>query len=195
MPRPPWNTEKINHQADRHNHVTAVITHHIRVGRERGYETWITGISAAARTFPGHLGVSILRPQPGPSLHYIIVLRFDTIDHLTGWLESETRRDWIDRATPLIEIQEPIQILTGLEAWFALPTQRLQPTPKRYKQVILVWVGVMLVSVLIMPLIAPFLTPLPALLRTAINAGVTVTVLLYGIVPRLTQWFRGWLSR
>ncbi len=44
-------------------HVTAVITHRVRAGRQEGYETWIKGISAAAREFAGHLGVSILRPQ------------------------------------------------------------------------------------------------------------------------------------
>ena len=81
-------------------HVTAVITHRVRAGREEGYEAWIHGISAAAREFPGHLGVSILRPQPGASPDYVIVLQFDDCDRLQSWLKSDIRKDWIQRAQP-----------------------------------------------------------------------------------------------
>ncbi|MEO1069027.1 MAG: antibiotic biosynthesis monooxygenase, partial [Cyanobacteria bacterium J06638_6] len=79
--------------ADQGQHVTAVITHRVKAGREDGYEAWIKGIAAAARNFPGHLGVSILRPQPGASSDYVIVLRFDTCKHLTDWLNSAIRKD------------------------------------------------------------------------------------------------------
>ncbi|MEM9809566.1 MAG: antibiotic biosynthesis monooxygenase [Cyanobacteria bacterium P01_D01_bin.56] len=86
-------------------HVTAVITHRVRTGRQEGYETWIKGISAAARKFSGHLGVSILRPQPEAAPDYVIVLQFDTCNHLTAWLQSDVRKDWIDRVQPLIQEQ------------------------------------------------------------------------------------------
>jgi uncharacterized protein len=182
---------------NRQYHVTAVITHRVRSGREQGYEAWITGISAAAREFPGHLGVSILRPQPGSATDYIIVLQFETGDYLNDWLDSDTRKVWIDRVQPLIREQEHIQVLTGLEAWFALPAQTSQPlgnrVPKRYKQAFLVWVGVMFVSLFVSPLIAPWLASLPPLLRMMLNVAVTVILLLYVIMPRLTQWFQGWL--
>lgn len=187
----------IDKHENRQYHVTAVITHRVRSGREQGYETWITGISAAAREFPGHLGVSILRPQTGSPTDYIIVLQFETCDYLNGWLGSETRKVWIDRVQPLIREQEHIQVLTGLESWFALPAQTSQPlvnrVPKRYKQTLLIWVGVMLVSSFVSPLIAPWLAPLPPFLKMMLNVAVTVTLLSYVIMPRLTQWFKEWL--
>lgn len=175
------------------HHVTAVISHRIRAGREPGYEEWIKGISAAAREFPGHLGVSILRPQPGAAPDYVIVLQFDTCDHLQGWLHSDIRKGWIERVQPLIREQESIQILTGLEAWFQLPSQPGAIAPKRYKQAILVWVAVMLVSIFVHPWLGQLLTPLPLWLQLPITAAITVTLLSYLIMPRLTQWFEGWL--
>jgi len=178
---------------DPSQYVTAVITHQVRTGRERGYEEWIEGISAAAREFEGHLGVSILRPQSSSSSDYVIVLRFDTCQHLTAWLYSNTRKEWIERVKPLTRAQESIQILTGLETWFQLPKQSGHKSPKRYKQAILVWVGVMTVSLLVGPLVAPLLQALPSILKVAVNGAITVTLLSYIVMPQLTKWFKGWL--
>jgi hypothetical protein len=179
--------------ADRSYHVTAVITHRVKPGRQEGYEEWIKGISAAAREFEGHLGVSILRPQPDAPPDYVIVLKFDQCDHLTAWLKSDTRKGWIERVQPLIQDKEEIQILTGLEGWFQLPKQPRAVAPKRYKQAILVWVGVMAVSLIVAPLVAPLLVPLPRLVALPINVAITVALLTYVIMPNLTRWFKGWL--
>jgi hypothetical protein len=176
-----------------YHHVTAVITHRVKPGREKGYEAWMKGIAAAAREFEGHLGISILRPQPGTPPDYVIVLQFDECDRLQAWLQSEVRRDWFERAKPLIYPQENIQILTGLESWFQIPTQSASLTPKRYKQTILVWGAVMVVNLAVTPFVEPLWRSLPALLATALNSAVTVFLLIYLLLPNLTRWFKGWL--
>jgi len=175
------------------HHVTAVITHRVKPGRESDYEDWIRGIAAAARQFAGHLGVSILRPQSGTSPDYVIVLQFDTCEHLTAWLHSAVRQDWIARVQPLIQVPESIQVLTGLEAWFQLPQPSATAAPKRYKQAVLVWLGVMIVALGVGPLIEPLLEPLPGLLALGIDVAITVALLTYLLMPWLTRWFRGWL--
>lgn len=174
-------------------HVTAVITHRVKSGHTEGYEEWIKGISADARQFKGHLGVNILRPQPGVSSDYVIVLQFDACTNLNAWLNSDIRKGWIERVQPLIQEQESVQVLTGLESWFQLPKQAAVSAPKRYKQAILIWVGVMLVSLFIQPLLTPVLQYLPWLLRVAVSVAVTVALLSYVIMPRLTRWFKHWL--
>ncbi|MEM7772763.1 MAG: antibiotic biosynthesis monooxygenase [Cyanobacteria bacterium P01_A01_bin.37] len=175
------------------HHVTAVISHRVKAGRKKGYEEWIRGIAAAAREFDGHLGVSILRPQSDSSPDYVIVLQFDTCDHLTGWLHSDIRKGWIERAKPLIEAKEHIQILTGLESWFQLPKQPGSMAPKRYKQAILVWVGVIAVSLVVGPIVAPVLSSLHWLLQMLIEVAITVAILSYVVMPTLTRWFKRWL--
>ncbi|NET37162.1 MAG: antibiotic biosynthesis monooxygenase [Cyanothece sp. SIO1E1] len=174
--------------------VTTVIAHRVRPGREVGYEEWIKGISAVARTFEGYLGVSILRPQPGDFLDYVLVVQFDTCNHLLNWLHSETRQEWIERVIPLLAEPEKLQTLTGLETWFELPTSlKVSTGPKRYKQAVLVWIGVMVVSLLIQPLINPLLTKLPRLVAMACSTALTVGCLSYLIMPQLTRIFKGWL--
>ncbi|MEM9806684.1 MAG: hypothetical protein AAF959_15535 [Cyanobacteria bacterium P01_D01_bin.56] len=83
--------------------------------------------------------------------------------------------------------------MSGLESWFQLPKQTGHRTPKRYKQAILVWVGVMIVALAVTPWVTPWLSFLPWVLRVAVNVAITVILLSYVIMPRLTKWFKGWL--
>jgi antibiotic biosynthesis monooxygenase (ABM) superfamily enzyme len=49
-------------------------------------------------------------------------------------MQSESRKDLIERVKPLIPKPESIKVLTGLEPWFQLPGQPILTAPKRYKQ-------------------------------------------------------------
>uniref|UniRef100_A0A832M267 Antibiotic biosynthesis monooxygenase n=1 Tax=Oscillatoriales cyanobacterium SpSt-402 TaxID=2282168 RepID=A0A832M267_9CYAN len=175
------------------HHVTAVIAHLLKPGRETAYEEWMHGIIPVAKTFPGYLGVNIIRPQPGIHAEYIIVLHFDRHEHLQAWLDSPDRKQWIDRAKPMIQDHEDVQILTGLETWFELPRRPQQSPPKRYKMALLTWLAVFVTLSIVGRILQVFLASLPAVLGQLITIGVVVWLLTYVIMPRLTQWFRKWL--
>ena len=51
----------------------------------------------------------------------------------------------------------------------------------------------MIVSLGVSPLVAPLLSFLPWLLKVSVNVAITVALLSYVIMPRLTRWFKGWL--
>jgi antibiotic biosynthesis monooxygenase (ABM) superfamily enzyme len=142
-------------------HVTAVITHRVCPGREAGYEEWLKGIAADSRNFDGYQGAHILRPELGVTTDHVVVLQFDTCQHLETWMQSETRKGWVERVQPLIREPESIKTLTGLEPWFQLPSQPSHSPPKRYKQAILVWIGVASISLLVTPHVAALLTSWP----------------------------------
>ncbi|MBD3887586.1 antibiotic biosynthesis monooxygenase [Phormidium tenue FACHB-886] len=180
-------TDEENHQ------VTAVISHIVRPGREQGYEEWFRGIAADARTFKGHLGVSAIRPRDHAHPEYVVILKFDHYNNLKTWLESEVRREWIERLQPLIEKPEAIQTLTGLETWFSLPNQPLKSPPPRYKMVLVTWLGVFVTLAVLSRLLAPILSSLPVLLNQLVTTGLVVLVLTYLVMPRLTKLFRKWL--
>lgn len=176
-------------------HVTAVITHRVRPGREAGYEEWLQGIAADARRFNGYLGAHIIRPELGVSSDHVIVVQFESCQDLDSWLQSETRRSWVERVRPLISEPESIKRLTGLEPWFQMPGQAAQAPPKRYKQAILVWIGVVSISLLVGPQVNTLLASWPEILRLLINMAITVTLLTYWVMPFLTRRCKGWLFR
>lgn len=178
---------------DEESQVTAIISHVVRSGREQGYEEWFRGIAAEARTFKGHLGVSTIRPQDHIHPEYVVILKFDRYNNLKTWLESDVRREWIERLQPLIEKPETIQTLTGLETWFSLPHQPLKSPPSRYKMALVTWLGVFVTLASVSRLLAPLLSGLPVLLNQLVTTGLVVALLTYLIMPRLTQLFKRWL--
>jgi uncharacterized protein len=178
---------------DENQQVTAIISHVVRSGREQGYEEWLRGIMVDAKKFNGHRGVSIIRPSDHTHPEYVAILRFDRYTNLKQWLESDVRREWIERLQPLIEKPEAVQPLTGLETWFTLPNKPLKASPPRYKMALVTWLGVFTTLAILSRLLAPFLSQLPVLLNQLIITGLVVTFLTYLIMPRLTQLFRQWL--
>ena len=179
---------------DEGSQVTAIISHVVRPGREQGYEEWFHGIAADARKFKGHLGVSTIRPHDHAHPEYVVILKFDRYDNLKTWLESDIRREWIERLQPLIEQSEVIQALTGLETWFTLPNKSLKAPPPRYKMAIMTWMGVFVTLAVVSRLLSPILSNLPVLLNQLITTGLVVAVLTYLIMPRLTKLFTAVLN-
>lgn len=75
------------------NTVTLIITHNLQPNQAIAYEAWLASIMPAAQQFPGHLGVHVIRPTAG-SEAYNIVIRFDTLDNLYAWTNSDLRKSW-----------------------------------------------------------------------------------------------------
>lgn len=180
-------TDEESHQ------VTAVISHVIRSGREQGYEEWLHGITQAARTFKGHMGISVIRPRDHVHPEYVVIVRFDHYNHLKQWMESEVRHEWVERLQPLIEKPEAVQTLTGLETWFTLSDKPLKSPPPRYKMFLVTWLGVFITLAILSRLLAPLLSRLPLLLSQLVITGLVVLCLTYLLMPRLTKLFRKWL--
>jgi antibiotic biosynthesis monooxygenase (ABM) superfamily enzyme len=110
-------------------------------------------------------------------------------------MQSQTRRDWIERVKPLIREPESIKVLTGLESWFQLPEQPPHAPPKRYKQALLVWIGAAGPSLLLGPLVPAVLASWPEFLHVLINTEIMVALLTYWVMPFPTRRFKGWLFK
>jgi uncharacterized protein len=173
--------------------VTAVICHLVKPGREQAYEQWLHDISVVAQQFAGHAGVSFVRPIDLSHPEYTIILKFDCYQHLKAWMDSPIRQRWIDKVKPLVQSDQTVQVLTGLETWFTLPGRLVQQPPKRYKMAILTALAVFAV-VQVLGLLAAFaLTSLHPLLRSFLLTVATVFVLTYVVMPRVTRLFYSWL--
>jgi len=69
----------------------------------------------------------------------------------------------------------------------------MKAPPPRYKMVLVTWLGVFFTISILNRLLVPLLSGLPALLKSLMITGLTVILLTYLIMPRLTQLFRKWL--
>jgi uncharacterized protein len=178
--------------ADATGPVTTTVTRRIRPGHEPLYEQFLEGIIAAASRFPGHLGAEVFRPQTAAAGPYRIVYRFDSTAHLQAWLDSPEHAAWLERAEPHVVGPLRRQVLTGLEGWFTLPTQPGVPPPP-YKMAILTWVTIFPLITLVVVATAPLVGSLPLVVRLAVTTGVTVPLMTWVVMPRVTRLLGRWL--
>jgi len=173
--------------------VTVVVTRAVRAGSEGAYEAWLTGVAAAAARFPGHQGVTVLRPRAG-SREYTLIFRFDTVDHLQDWEESDERSAWVERADALCETSHR-QEAEGVEAWFALPDGSTRPPPPKWKMAIVSFVVAFPTIQILTATVGAWLAPLPALVRgAAVGVGMILTM-TYAAMPLATRVAAAWLYR
>jgi antibiotic biosynthesis monooxygenase (ABM) superfamily enzyme len=172
--------------------VTATVTRRVKPGHEAAYEEFLAGIGGAARAFPGYLGEEVFRPAGGPGGEYRIVYRFDSPAHLRAWLDSPERAAWLARAEPHAAGPLRARYLTGLEGWFTLPAEPGAPPPP-YKMAILTWAAIFPLITLVVLASAPLIGPWPLAARLAVTTLVTVSLMTWVVMPRLTRLLRRWL--
>ncbi len=175
--------------------VTVVISRRVKPGCEEAFEKFISGITATAMTFEGHLGANVFRPSSSEDNEYQIIFKFDRVSNLQIWQKSECRRQWLARAESLRLEPARIRMITGLETWFTLPSARRIIPPPRYKMatvtLLTLFPLIQLANLTLVPLLALF--PLPLLLRSLIITAILVLLMTYVAMPRMTRLFSRWL--
>jgi antibiotic biosynthesis monooxygenase (ABM) superfamily enzyme len=179
--------------AEQHKSVAFIITHTIKAGEEKRYEEWTKEILSASSVYPGYLGREVFRPSTG-GRKYTTIVRFDTDEHLRDWIDSDTRREFISRASDLLEKGDQNEIRTGVDFWFTPEGTR---PPKAWKQFLLTTSAVYPLSLIIPRLLAPMFGVAPPL-GHPLAANLLVALILTGlltfvIMPHYTRLVKRWL--
>jgi len=171
--------------------VTAVVTRRIVPGRKADYLAWVHGVEEVASRFPGHQGTTY--KTKGQDNEYHVVYRFDTVEHLRDWEESEERRHWIEKLHGIVEGETRTDRLTGLEFLF-----RNQLHPKAHKMTLVLTVTIFFLVVLLNPVflfLAEAMPGVPGWLLILFRVILQVVLLTYLIMPRIMRVLAPWLSR
>ncbi|MEB3212978.1 MAG: antibiotic biosynthesis monooxygenase [Leptolyngbyaceae bacterium] len=176
--------------------VTIIISEVVAPDRLDEYEAWTQGINQAAQRWEGFMAVEVLRPRDNAYAEYVVIIRFDSYEHLRAWVTSEEYFHWIEQSRGLIEHRSVHHMAHGLEVWFAVPrneSTRSYEQPPYYKKVIL---GVLAVYPLILlsnALLGTVLEPLPPKLGLLISVLFVSSLLTYPVMPMLTHLLDFWL--
>lgn len=182
----------------RDDETAALVVHHdVAPGDRSRYEAWLREIASEAQRFSGHMGVNIIRPQDS-SARYTIVLRFDSNEHLENWLDSATRKRFIEEIRPMLAKNEEIEIRTGLEYWFTPPDAK-RPNARPIKQFLLTLSAIFPLTVVLPWLLHPVFSAVPLfrypLVTKFVLAVLIVFLMVYVIMPRYTKLVSKWLFR
>lgn len=176
------------------DYVTVSVARKVIQGQEKKYERWVSEISAAASQFPGHLGVNILRPSMGYN-QYTIIYRFDSHEHAEAWSVSPDRQKMTEKLQGIVEGEDQIREINGLESWFDLPTISIEKHPVRWRMSIVLVVVVFGLISIISFLLSPILSMLNPHVARALVISLQVILMTYVVMPRVTQLLKGWLYR
>src|SRR5918995_2110467 len=188
--------------------ITVIVTRTAKKGRIKEFEDWMDGIVHESLKFEGHLGVDVIRPAEQSKPEYVIIFRFNTLDNLLKWEKSQARKDWLEKSKEVVEGEDKVQKLTGLEFWF---TPRSAPRPQnrgnnnegheslnlppRYKMAI-VTAGIVFVLLnTLIPQIERLMAPLPIFLSSLLGVITMLFLMTYLITPFVTKLLKPWLYR
>lgn len=173
--------------------VTVSIARKVTPGREADYEAWIKGISGVAATFPGHLGVNILRPARETEGKYVTIYRFASWEDCQVFQKSPERAEWLERLDDIVEGEAEFKRVTGLEFWFDLPEVPVAAQPSPHKMaltlIVVVYALVLAMNLTLGPLVADW----PVWLKVALFVVGQVVLMTYVVMPRVTKLLKGWL--
>jgi antibiotic biosynthesis monooxygenase (ABM) superfamily enzyme len=178
------------------DNATVVITHRVKNERAASYEAWLNEIVPLSKTYPGHLGVSIIRPVSGATVTFTVIIRFDTRDHLLAWMQSEDRKRLIEKVRPCLEEDDKFFVRSGLDFWFT-PEGAKARLPTRWKQFLVTWSAIYPLVLVAFPSVESamhqFAMPDNRYLRTLIVSGIVVLLMVYIVMPRYTKLVHRWL--
>jgi len=175
---------------------TAVITHRVREGKHPDYDRWLEEIAPLCRASKGHLDWHIIRPVPGLTSTYTVIIRFDTRAHLQEWMESPVRSSLIEQVQPLLVNGDDFFISSGLDFWFTPEGARAR-VPARWRQYLVTWSAiyplVLVVPLMLSPVFRLLGLPDNDFLATLVVTGTVVFLMVYIVMPRYTKLIRRWL--
>ena len=175
---------------------TVVITHRVRDGMHDGYERWLSEIGGLCRAAEGHLDWQIVRPIPALSAGYTVIIRFDTVEHLTAWMGSTDRERLIREIQPLLQADDAYTIHSGLDFLF-MPQAKGPKVPVRWKQFLVTWSAICPLAISVPLAIVPALrlAHLPAnrVIDAVPTTACIVFVMIYVVMPHYSRLVRKWL--
>jgi len=172
--------------------VTVLATRRVEAGREREFEAFLDRLGKLIASFPGHQGFTSVRP-PASSREYVVVYRFDSMDHLQAWRRSPARQSMIAESADLAEAPPEERETSGMETWFAVPGDRVVHPPARWKMWLLTLCAIYPIITLITVVAGPLLTHLPQPARFAIIVPVLGALMTWVVMPALSRLFARWL--
>lgn len=190
--------------------ITVIVTRTAKKGRIKEFEDWMDGIVHESLKFEGHLGVDVIRPIEQSNPEYVIIFRFNTLDNLLKWERSQARKKWLEKSKDVVEGEDKVQKLTGLEFWFTphsahrtegKPNNNEEARgqsvnlPPRYKMAIVTAGIVFALLNTLIPQIEQLTAPLPLLLSSLLGAIIMVFLMTYLIMPSVTRLLKPWLYK
>jgi antibiotic biosynthesis monooxygenase (ABM) superfamily enzyme len=173
--------------------VTVVVTRRVKSGYELQYENWLKRLLEEAKSMKGYIGAVVQKPAPGTA-EYTSVFRFDNVENLRKFEESEIRTRYLREVVDYVEADAIWKKFSGLEFWFSPPSGTLVPQPSRFRMALVMIVVVYGLVISIGQLVAMLVGDvIPSYVRLFITISIEIFLMTFILMPRLTRLLAKWI--
>ncbi|MEU7893666.1 antibiotic biosynthesis monooxygenase [Nonomuraea sp. NPDC049152] len=175
--------------------VTAVISHDVRPGRESEFVRWQEKFGRAQEKFQGFMGFEEFEPVSGIQDRWVVLLRYDTREHLDEWLESDTRKKLLEEGRDYFVDYDVRKVPSAFSGWFRFDSEAGEGLPPNWKQAMCVLL-VLYPTVMILTLTVGHVfeaAHLPGYLAMFMSNVLSVAVLAWFAMPLVNRVFASWL--
>ena len=173
--------------------VTVVVTRRVKSGHESQYENWLKRLLEEAKSMKGYLGATVQKPVPGTT-EYTSVFRFDNVENLRKFEESEIRARYLREVVDYVEADAIWKKFSGLEFWFSPPMGTIVPQPSRFRMALVMIIVVYGLVISIGQLVATLVGDvIPSYIRLFVTISIEIFLMTFVLMPRLTKLLAKWI--
>lgn len=148
-----------------------------------------------AKTFKGHEGIQIIKPNNKTENEYLLLIRFDNEANYQHWKDSDIRNNWFEELQNYIHKESQIRYQEGLEFWFSLPQMPAPVPPTKWKMAVLTWLVIYPLILIFSTLAGMYLGFLHIYLRLLVVSMILVATMTYVLMPNVTKIFAKWIFK
>ena len=173
--------------------VTVVVTRRVKSGYESQYENWLKRLLEEAKSMKGYMGAAVQKPTAGTT-EYTSVFRFDNVENLRKFEESEIRTRYLREVVDYVEADAIWKKFSGLEFWFSPPTGTIVPQPSRFRMALVMIVVVYGLVISIGQLVSALVGDvIPSYVRLFITISIEIFLMTFILMPHLTKFLAKWI--
>jgi uncharacterized protein len=173
--------------------VTVVVTRRVKSGYESQYENWLKRLLEEAKSMKGYMGAAVQKPTAGTT-EYTSVFRFDNVENLRKFEESEIRARYLGEVVDYVEADAIWKKFSGLEFWFSPPTGTIVPQPSRFRMALVMIVVVYGLVISIGQLVSALVGDvIPSYVRLFITISIEIFLMTFILMPHLTKFLAKWI--
>jgi uncharacterized protein len=122
------------------------------------------------------------------------IVRYDSIKHLTDWMESKDRQDLLAELDSIVESRHSHRV-TGLEGWFAINRgpDESQSAPPSWKRALAVLFA-LYPTVMALNYVNPLMGNLSFPVKMLISNMLSVALLTWFVMPPISRFLGFWLT-
>ncbi len=173
---------------------SAVVVQRVPPAEAEWFLDWQRGITTAAEGFPGYRATDVYPPDDARREEWVIVLHFVDNQSLQDWLSSPERDEWIKKLGARAGTFQLQMLRGGFGAWFVGLHNEGKGVPPGWKMVLTVVLALFPTVMLLSMFVRPLTTPLGLAFSLLLSNFLSVSILQWGIMPRLARILSPWLD-